>query len=98
MKNTIGFFELEEDLREQQDKINQKLHDKAFTEDRYVVDYIKFNRNFSIFSDNKIVNIEVNWCCIGATTPEKAMAFAEALLEASEVAKNYKYNGYTVEY
>lgn len=38
----------------------------------------------------------VNWCGIGGTNPSTAVMFANCLAKASELAENFKYNGYEV--
>ena len=92
-EKTINVYELEEMIEAIQEEINRRLHNKAFQDDRFVNDYIKIN---AYRLSTKIVNLEVNWSAIGATTPEKAQAFAEALMEAAIFCKNSDLNGYRV--
>ena len=40
----------------------------------------------------------VNWASIGTVSPEKAEEFARALLQAAEDCKNFKYNGYMLDW
>ena len=97
MEKTVDFFEFRKDLQELEYNINKKLHDKAFTDDKFIRDYITLTYP-TFFKDRTIREIRVNWGAIGATTPEKAKAYGEALSEAAEAAGNYKYIGYTVTY
>ncbi len=40
----------------------------------------------------------VNWSAIGTTSPEGTRAYAELLIRAAELAENFIYNGYVVDY
>ena len=40
----------------------------------------------------------VNWASIGTVSPEKAEEFARTLSEAIEDCKNFKYNGYVIDW
>ena len=42
------------------------------------------------------VEIGVNWCACGTQSIADALKFAEQLSNACELAKTFKYNGYTV--
>ena len=44
------------------------------------------------------VGVEVNWSTAGAQTPDKAIEFANELLKAAKLAKNFRYNGYEATY
>ena len=45
-----------------------------------------------------IVIAKVNWAAIGSVTCDEALAFAETVSKASELAKAFKYNGYKAVY
>ena len=40
----------------------------------------------------------INWASIGTVSPEKAEEFARTLSEAIEDCKNFKYNGYVIDW
>ena len=45
-----------------------------------------------------VLKARVNWGAIGSTEPEVALAFSKVLMKASELANNYKYNGYIIDW
>ena len=51
----------------------------------------------SIYEDSGI-QMGVNWAAIGTVSPEKAEEFARTLSEAIEDCKNFKYNGYVIDW
>lgn len=79
------------EARDEQEKINNELA-KAFGEEPGFHDYINLEAHTFI---NSTIELIVNWAAIGATEPEKTVAFANALVEASNFAKNFRYNGFT---
>ncbi len=91
---TVDFITFTKEIQDITEEINQKLHDKAFKDDKYTHRYIFFDYPCFI-GDNKI-KLEVNWSAIGNTTPEKTKAFAEALMEAAQIAESYHYNNFRV--
>lgn len=44
------------------------------------------------------IQIGVNWASIGTVSPEEAEEFAHTLLEAAEDCRNFKYNGYVIDW
>ena len=40
----------------------------------------------------------VNWSAIGTASPEETEEFAHALLKAAEDCRNFKYNGYVIDW
>ena len=48
--------------------------------------------------DHPEINLGVNWASIGAVPAGEAVAFAQALIEASKAASDFPYNGYQIEY
>ena len=40
----------------------------------------------------------VNWAATGTASPEETEEFAHALLKASEDCRNFKYNGYVIDW
>lgn len=55
------------------------------------------NKNGSLFGD-KPIEMQINWCACGNVDLDKAEQFASELQEAIELARNFKYNGYKIEY
>lgn len=53
---------------------------------------------YSDFGFGKPVSSEVNWSAIGARPAGDAVKFAQLLMMASELARDFKYNGYKVYY
>lgn len=47
-------------------------------------------------TEHELVSIGVNWAAIGTVAPDEAAAFAKKLVEAAEMARSFKYNGYEV--
>ena len=58
---------------------------------------IKIYEIDSIFKSSPI-QMGVNWAAIGTVSPEKAEEFARTLSEAIEDCKNFKYNGYVIDW
>lgn len=48
--------------------------------------------------DHPEINMGVNWASIGAVPAEKAVEFAQALMEAAKAAREFPFNGYRIEY
>ena len=74
-----------DDMREELDKVNKNLKDTLVE--------VSVDRD----SDG-IVVAQVNWASIGSVTYDKALAFAETVSKACELAKAFKYNGYKAIY
>ena len=70
---------------------------EAFEDDSYVRDYIELFTK-PCYGRKEVVELGINWSAIGTVSPEKAEAFGKALVDASEVCKNFKYNGYEITY
>ena len=65
--------------------------------------YGKGNSHVEVFAMDSIyedsgIQMGVNWAAIGTVSPEKAEEFAHALLQAAEDCKNFKYNGYMLDW
>ena len=58
---------------------------------------IKIYEIDSIFKSSPI-QAGVNWASIGTVSPEETEEFAHALLQAAEDCKNFKYNGYMLDW
>ena len=59
--------------------------------------------HIEIFEANSIyggspIQMGVNWASIGTVSPEETEEFAHALLQAAEDCKNFKYNGYMLDW
>ena len=44
------------------------------------------------------VNLGISWASIGTVTPDEADVFAGRLKVAAEACRNFKYNGYIIDY
>ena len=51
----------------------------------------------SIFESSPI-QVGVNWAATGTVSPEETEEFARALLKAAEDCRNFKYNGYVLDW
>ena len=51
----------------------------------------------SIFESSPI-QVGVNWAATGTVSPEETEEFAHALLKAAEDCRNFKYNGYAIDW
>lgn len=97
----VDFNVLRKEIQRQQDEINLWLHNEAFEDDAYVRDYINLyteHSNRAFDGDKMVVQLGVNWSAIGTVSPEKALAYGQALVKASEVCKDFFYNGYEITY
>ena len=74
-----------DDVREELDRVNESLRGSLVE--------ISVDRD----SDG-IVTAQVNWASIGSVACDKALAFAETVSKAGELAKAFKYNGYKAIY
>lgn len=48
--------------------------------------------------ENSPIRMGVNWASIGTVSPEEAEEFARTLSEAIEDCRNFKYNGYVIDW
>ena len=70
-----------------------KLQEKYCSDgDIYIADMSGFT------PDDVPVNLGINWASIGSVTPDKADVFADRLKVAAEACRNFKYNGYMIDY
>ena len=51
----------------------------------------------SIFESSPI-QVGVNWAATGTVSPEETEEFAHTLLKAAEDCRNFKYNGYVIDW
>ena len=51
----------------------------------------------SIFESSPI-QVGVNWAATGTVSPEETEEFAHTLLRAAEDCRNFKYNGYVIDW
>ncbi len=47
---------------------------------------------------NSPIQAGVNWAATGTVSPEETEEFAHALLKAAEDCRNFKYNGYVIDW
>ena len=48
--------------------------------------------------ENRPIQAGVNWAATGTVSPEETEEFAHALLKAAEDCRNFKYNGYVIDW
>ena len=48
--------------------------------------------------ENSSIRMGVNWAALGTVSPEETEEFAHTLLEAAEDCRNFKYNGYVIDW
>ena len=48
--------------------------------------------------ENSAIRLGVNWAAIGTVSPEETEEFAHTLLEAAKDCRNFKYNGYVIDW
>ena len=65
--------------------------------------YEKGNSHVEVFAMDRIyedsgIQVGVNWSAIGTASPEETEEFAHALLKAAEDCRNFKYNGYVIDW
>lgn len=82
-------------------KIDRKTYKQAFNELQYKAHEIS-EGNINVFEKNremhKPVELGVNWCALGTVSSDKAVQFANDMIKVANLVKNFKYNGYIVEY
>ena len=70
-----------------------KLQEKYCSDgDIYIADMSGFT------PDDVPVNLGINWASIGSVTLDEADVFADRLKVAIEACRNFKYNGYIIDY
>ena len=82
---TVSF----EEYRRELSKLQRKYRSYASHIEIFAMD--------SIYEDSGI-QMGINWASIGTVSPEKAEEFARTLSEAIEDCKNFKYNGYVIDW
>lgn len=60
----------------------------------YLSPFINSNNLFN----NEPIDIQISWCGCGAVPTKKASQFIQELAQATELAKNFKYNGYRIKF
>ena len=65
--------------------------------------YEGYDSHISIFESNNTyegstIQVSVNWAATGTVSPEETEEFAHALLKAAEDCRNFKYNGYVIDW
>lgn len=79
------------DFQDELDKLREKLGSLHEVK-------VDFHNLFSYFDKNEKIEIGINWCALGTVTVEETEKFIETLQKACELAKSFKYNGYTIEW
>lgn len=68
-------------------------------QEKYCSDgYIYISDMSGFTPDDVPVNLGINWASIGSVTPDEADVFAGRLKVAAEACRNFKYNGYIIDY
>ena len=67
---------------------------------RYRHSLIEISEMGSIYSiyEKSPIQVGVNWAATGTVSPEETEEFAHALLKAAEDCRNFKYNGYAIDW
>lgn len=81
-EKTVDFYDYQNAVQELYNNIPDKCG----------IDF--YNKSFG----REPIQMGINWSAIGTVTPEKAEVFKNNLEKAIELAKNFKYNGYTIIY
>ena len=82
---TISYEEYSRELS----KLQRKYRDIRYLIEVYAIG--------SIFESSPI-QVGVNWAATGTVSPEETEEFAHALLKAAEDCRNFKYNGYVIDW
>ena len=85
MEKKVSYREFYHELK----KIQEKYSSDG---DIYIADMSGFT------PDDVPVNLGINWASIGSITPDEADVFAGRLKVAAEACRNFKYNGYIIDY
>lgn len=67
--------------------------------EKYCLDgnfYIEDMNGFTL--DDAPVRLGINWSALGTVSLDEADAFADRLKAAAEACRNFKYNGYIIDY
>lgn len=89
----VDFYEYEDALRE----LNKKVYlmseagSKCWSSLGAIC-----NINSNVPGSNERIELGINWCSCGTVELERAEMFAEEMKKVSELAKNFKYNGYKI--
>ena len=86
--NTVNYREYRRELFELQRKYERRGNNRSHVEIFELGDAL----------ENSPIRMGVNWAAIGTVSPEKAEEFARTLSEAIEDCKNFKYNGYVIDW
>lgn len=85
---TVNYREYRRELSELQRKYERRGNNRPHAEIFEMGDTL----------EDSPIQMGVNWAAIGTVSPEEAEEFAHALLEAAEVCRNFKYNGYVIDW
>lgn len=79
-------------------KVSYREYCKATEElrDRFGLDVMIVDMGSTL--DRPEIQMGVNWPAKGTVPADEAVEFSKMLVEASEAAKSFKYNGYQIEY
>ena len=85
---TVNYREYRRELSELQRKYERRGNNRP---------HIEIFDMGSIYESSPI-QVGVNWSAIGTASPEETEEFAHALLKAAEDCRNFKYNGYVIDW
>ena len=64
---------------------------------RSLIEIFEMGNTYDIYEKSPI-QVGVNWAATGTVSPEETEEFAHALLKAAEDCRNFKYNGYVIDW
>lgn len=85
---TVNYREYRRELSELQRKYERRGNSRPHVEIFEMGDAL----------EDSPIRMGVNWSAIGTTSPEETEEFAHALLKAAEDCRNFKYNGYVIDW
>ena len=85
---TVNYREYRRELFELQEKYERRGNNGS---------HVEIFELGNVYEDSPI-QVGVNWAAIGTVSPEEAEEFAHTLLEAAEDCRNFKYNGYVIDW
>lgn len=90
----------EEAPRVQNTEYNLAVHEMRLTLEKAATEHGISDRYISIYDDSCMspIKMGVNWSAIGTTNPADTRSFAEVLAIAADLAENFKYNGFVIDY
>lgn len=85
---TVSYREFNRELSKLQRKYERRGNNRSHVEIFELGDAL----------ENSPIRVGVNWSAIGTVSLEETEEFAHALLKAAEDCRNFKYNGYVIDW